>query len=51
MGYVTELPEEERQAIGARARRRVLAEHTAGHRAAALERYLAELADAKKVAA
>jgi len=32
-----DLPEEERRAIGERARRRVLAEHTAAHRAAELE--------------
>ncbi len=37
-------PEEERRAIGARARARVLAAHTAAHRAAELEHYLNELA-------
>lgn len=38
-----EVPEEERRAIGARARARVLAAHTAAHRAAELEKYLNEL--------
>ena len=37
------IPEPERDAIGRRARRRVLAEHTATHRAAELERYVAEV--------
>ncbi len=32
-----ELPEEERRAVGERARRRILADHTAAHRAAELE--------------
>jgi spore maturation protein CgeB len=41
--YVRELPEAERQAIGRRARRRVLGAHTAEHRVAELEGYLAEL--------
>jgi spore maturation protein CgeB len=35
-----DVPEPERRRIGARARRRVLAEHTAAHRAAELERHL-----------
>jgi spore maturation protein CgeB len=38
-----ELPERERLQIARRARRRVLAEHTAEHRAIQLERYLADL--------
>lgn len=38
-----ELPEPERCAVGARARERVLATHTAAHRAAELEGYLGEL--------
>lgn len=38
-----ELPEEERASIGRRARARVLAEHTAMHRAEALEGYAREL--------
>jgi spore maturation protein CgeB len=37
-----EIPEEARRALGDRARRRVLAEHTAAHRAAQLESYVAE---------
>jgi spore maturation protein CgeB len=44
--YLTELPDRERRAIGRRARRRVLAEHTAEHRAVQLERYLADATDA-----
>jgi spore maturation protein CgeB len=40
--YVDALPEEERLAVGARARARVLAEHTAAHRAAELEGHVAE---------
>ena len=35
--YLRETSEEDRKAIGRRARRRVLAEHTAAHRAAELE--------------
>jgi spore maturation protein CgeB len=41
--YLRELPDVERRAIGRRARERVLAAHTAAHRAAELEGYLAEL--------
>jgi spore maturation protein CgeB len=37
--YLREIPEQERRAIGDRARVRVLAEHTAAHRAAELEQY------------
>jgi spore maturation protein CgeB len=37
LAYVRDLPEEERLAVGARARRRILAEHTAAHRAEELE--------------
>jgi len=37
------LPDEERLAIGERARERVLARHTAGHRAEELERYIYHL--------
>ena len=49
---LSELPEEERQAIAARAYHRVLAEHTAEHRAIQLEEYLAEaLAPRPRVAA
>jgi spore maturation protein CgeB len=42
LGAVAELAEEERRAIGERARRRVLAEHTAAHRARAVELYVGE---------
>lgn len=41
--YVRDLDETERRAIGDRARRRVLAEHTAAHRAAELEGQVLEL--------
>jgi spore maturation protein CgeB len=37
------MPEEERRALGQRARSRVLAEHTAAHRAAELEGYALHL--------
>jgi spore maturation protein CgeB len=39
-----DLADEERRAIGERARRRVLAEHTADHRARELEQHVSELA-------
>jgi spore maturation protein CgeB len=38
--YLCELPESERVALGGWARTRVLAQHTAGHRATALEAYI-----------
>ncbi|MDP8965867.1 MAG: glycosyltransferase [Cyanobacteriota bacterium] len=38
--YLREIPETERRAIGESARTRVLAEHTAAHRAAQLEHYV-----------
>lgn len=41
-GVLTGMPEEARNAVGARARARVLSAHTAGHRAAELDRYLRE---------
>jgi spore maturation protein CgeB len=41
--YLRELPEAERVRIGARARARVLASHTAAHRAMELEGYVVEL--------
>lgn len=41
--YLRELPEAERVALGWGARARVLAEHTAAHRAAELEAYIREL--------
>jgi spore maturation protein CgeB len=44
LAYLRELPDAERRAIGSGARARVLAEHTAAHRARELERYVAELA-------
>jgi spore maturation protein CgeB len=43
MRYLRELDEEERRAIGRRARERVLREHTAAHRARELESYYAEV--------
>ncbi|HEU4564900.1 MAG TPA: glycosyltransferase [Gemmatimonadaceae bacterium] len=49
--YLTEISEEERKAIGQRARERVLAEHTSAHRAAQLERYAAALLAADDSAA
>jgi spore maturation protein CgeB len=42
LSILEELPEEERRAIGGRARARVLAEHTPAHRARALEGYVRE---------
>lgn len=41
--YLRELPEAERLALGWQARARVLAEHTASHRAAELEAYIRDL--------
>ena len=41
--YLRDLTEKQRRAIGARARRRVLASHTAAHRAAELEEYALEV--------
>lgn len=43
LGYLRELPEAERLAIGERARQRVLTQHTAAHRAHELEEYVREL--------
>jgi spore maturation protein CgeB len=43
LGYIRDLPEEERVALGARARERILAEHTAAHRAEAHECYVLDL--------
>ncbi|MEX0887262.1 MAG: glycosyltransferase [Phycisphaeraceae bacterium] len=40
--HLRQIPEDERRAIGQRARARVLAEHTTTHRAIELERYIAE---------
>src|ERR1044071_4913922 len=41
--YLREISENERRAIGDRARRRVLASHTSDHRALELENYVAEV--------
>jgi spore maturation protein CgeB len=38
--WLCQIPEDERVAIGARARKRVLAQHTAAHRTCELERYV-----------
>lgn len=43
LAYVREIPDAERRALGARARARVLAQHTAAHRAEELEAYALEL--------
>jgi spore maturation protein CgeB len=40
--FLREIPESDRRAIGERARRRILAEHTAAHRAEELEAHLRE---------
>ena len=45
--YLREIPEPERRALGERARTRVLAEHTAAHRAEELEGYALCLLDRK----
>jgi spore maturation protein CgeB len=45
-----ELPEEERRAVGERARRRILSEHTAAHRAAELEGYARTLLQVREAA-
>jgi spore maturation protein CgeB len=42
LSYLDALPEDERRAVGERARARVLAEHTPAHRARALEGYARE---------
>ena len=46
--YLHDIPAEERYALGARARARVLAEHTADHRAATFEGYVLEARAAYK---
>jgi spore maturation protein CgeB len=43
LGWIRDSSDEERQAVGLRGRARVLAEHTAAHRAAELEGYALEL--------
>ena len=45
--YLREMPEEERRAVGERARVRVLKEHTAAHRAETLEGYALDVLEAK----
>ena len=45
--YLREMPEEERRAVGERARARVLKEHTAAHRAETLEGYALDVLEAK----
>jgi spore maturation protein CgeB len=49
LALLRELPDEERRAVGDRARARVLASHTADHRAAELEAYATELLGARSV--
>ncbi len=44
--YLRQLPDDERLAVGARARQRVLSAHTAAHRAAELEQYAIAILDA-----
>ncbi len=47
--YLREFPPEARRALGTRARERVLAEHTAAHRAATLEEYVLEARATRKI--
>jgi spore maturation protein CgeB len=47
--YLRDIPAEECRALGARARERVLAEHTPAHRAASFEAYVLEARAARKV--
>ena len=47
LAAVRELPEDQRRAMGERARRRVLAEHTSAHRAAQLESHLLEALESR----
>jgi spore maturation protein CgeB len=46
LSYLQEIPEPERNAIGEKARQKVLAYHTAAHRALEVEQYLGELTGA-----
>jgi spore maturation protein CgeB len=48
--YLRDVPERERQALGQRARNRVLREHTAAHRAAELEGYALSLLNSRHAA-
>ena len=49
--YLQDIPEAERKEIGMNARRRVLQQHTAMHRAAELEGYVAEVLGQKRASA
>jgi spore maturation protein CgeB len=49
LSWLRELPESRRAAIGQRARARVLAEHTAAHRAAELEAHVREVSSAASI--
>lgn len=51
LAYLSEIPEGERRAIGARARHRALGSHTAAHRAAQLRSYAHALLDGRAVPA
>jgi spore maturation protein CgeB len=48
LSFLREMSDEERRRIGERARARVLAEHTAAHRAAELEGYVTELSSGRE---
>lgn len=47
--YLKDISDEQRRGIGEKARSRVLLQHTAGHRAEELERYIYQLFERKKV--
>lgn len=49
MGILREVSEDERRAVGRRARARVLRDHTAAHRAIELEQYVREVREAAEV--
>jgi spore maturation protein CgeB len=51
LGFLRKLDEDERRAIGARARERVMRDHTAAHRARELKSYAAEAIAAREPAA
>lgn len=48
--YLREMPEDERLAIGVRARKRILEAHTSAHRAMEFETYVEQAAEAKSTA-
>ena len=48
LGYLRQMPESQRLAIADAARARVLAHHTAAHRAAVLESYVTEIRDVRE---